>query len=158
MKTQTQTLFLLAAFASLAGCIRTTHEIKPITTTHEIKPIHITMDINLKIDKALDNAIEDRKSVWQERKPKIDALKAAGTVGENNAGLLEPIPGAALDSEAFKLISAANSDREKMYASIAEKQNTTAEAVGKRRAVRIAEDAALGAHLQDAEGNWAQKQ
>ncbi|NLB70280.1 MAG: hypothetical protein GX804_11495 [Lentisphaerae bacterium] len=28
------------------GCIR---------TTHEIKPIHITMDINLKVDKALDD-------------------------------------------------------------------------------------------------------
>lgn len=32
------------------GCIR---------TTHEIKPIHITMDINLKVDRALDDFFGD---------------------------------------------------------------------------------------------------
>ena len=32
------------------GCIR---------TTHEIKPIHITMDINLKVDRALDDFFSD---------------------------------------------------------------------------------------------------
>lgn len=32
------------------GCIR---------TTHEIKPIHITMDINLKVDRSLDDFFQD---------------------------------------------------------------------------------------------------
>ena len=36
--------------ALLTGCIR---------TTHEIKPIHITLDINLKVDKALDDFFGD---------------------------------------------------------------------------------------------------
>lgn len=44
-------LFPAAAVALLgAGCIR---------TTHEIKPIHITMDINLKVDRALDDFFSD---------------------------------------------------------------------------------------------------
>ena len=44
-------LFPAAAIAVLgAGCIR---------TTHEIKPIHITMDINLKVDRALDDFFSD---------------------------------------------------------------------------------------------------
>jgi len=44
------TAALLAAF--LAGC-NTTHTVKvePI----EVKPIHVTLDINLKVDKKLDD-------------------------------------------------------------------------------------------------------
>ena len=42
--------------AALAGC-STSHEveIKPV----EIKPIHITLDINVKVDRALDNFFGD---------------------------------------------------------------------------------------------------
>jgi len=40
----------LLAATSMTGCIR---------TTHEIKPIHITMDINLRVDKELDNFFSD---------------------------------------------------------------------------------------------------
>ncbi len=42
-------LTALAALV-LTGCIR---------TTHEIKPIHITLDINLKVDRALDDFFGD---------------------------------------------------------------------------------------------------
>lgn len=42
--------FMLFALAAAPGCIR---------TTHEIKPIHITMDINLKVDRALDDFFGD---------------------------------------------------------------------------------------------------
>ena len=40
-----------------AGCIKLTteNEIKPI----EVKPIHITVDINVKIDRALDDFFGD---------------------------------------------------------------------------------------------------
>ena len=44
------TLAGLAALALLAGCTRHTVRLEPI----EIKPIHITMDINIKIDRELD--------------------------------------------------------------------------------------------------------
>ena len=52
MKKRLFTLLFRAAAVSLlgAGCIR---------TTHEIKPIHITMDINLKVDRALDDFFSD---------------------------------------------------------------------------------------------------
>ena len=53
---------LLAAAAVFAGlgtsaCIRTQNEVdvKPI----EIKPVHITLDINIRIEKALDDFFGD---------------------------------------------------------------------------------------------------
>ena len=44
-------LILLVA----AGC-RTRHE---VDMTHEVKPIHITLDINLKVDRDLDDFFGD---------------------------------------------------------------------------------------------------
>ena len=41
---------ILPTMAAMPGCIR---------TTHKIKPIHITMDINLKVDRALDDFFGD---------------------------------------------------------------------------------------------------
>ncbi len=41
----------LALLLPLAGCSRHEVELKPV----EIKPIHITIDINLKVDRALDD-------------------------------------------------------------------------------------------------------
>jgi hypothetical protein len=51
----------LAAFCCIAGllafgaCTRHEVEIKPV----EIKPIHITIDINVKVDRALDDFFGD---------------------------------------------------------------------------------------------------
>ena len=43
---------LLASLASLVGgCLS-------IKTEHEIKPIHITMDVNLKVQKDLENFLD----------------------------------------------------------------------------------------------------
>jgi hypothetical protein len=46
----------------LGGCatqheVKTESEIKPVhvTTVHEIKPIHITIDVNLKVDRELND-------------------------------------------------------------------------------------------------------
>lgn len=48
------------AVLGLTGCINlnTQNEIKPI----EVKPIHITVDINVKVDKALDDFFGDLDS------------------------------------------------------------------------------------------------
>lgn len=48
---------LAAVSGFTAGCIKLTteNEIKPI----EVKPIHITVDINVKIDRALDDFFGD---------------------------------------------------------------------------------------------------
>ena len=38
-----------------AGC-RTQHQVE---MTHDVKPIHITIDVNVKVDRALDDFFED---------------------------------------------------------------------------------------------------
>ena len=63
-------LFFIALLLSLfifAGC-QTSHEIKvqPVESTHQVEvkpirvePIHITIDINVRVEKALDNFFDD---------------------------------------------------------------------------------------------------
>ena len=54
-----KTFFLLTGFILLVavGCIHTQSkvEVAPV----EIKPIHITIDVNVKVDKALDDFFKD---------------------------------------------------------------------------------------------------
>ena len=56
-----KTIYLAVAVSAMAvlatGCIKLTteNEIKPI----EVKPIHITVDVNVKIDRALDDFFGD---------------------------------------------------------------------------------------------------
>jgi hypothetical protein len=52
-----KTLWLLAAIFFLAapGCTQHKVEVAPV----EIKPIHITIDVNVKVDRALDNFFGD---------------------------------------------------------------------------------------------------
>ncbi len=47
--------FCIACLLFAGGCTRHEVDIKPV----EIKPIHITIDINLKVDKALDDFFGD---------------------------------------------------------------------------------------------------
>ncbi|MDD3694392.1 MAG: YnbE family lipoprotein [Lentisphaeria bacterium] len=60
-----RTFFLLpllaAALLSTSACLRSSHEIKTESEIKPIKiePIHITIDINVKIDKALDDFFGD---------------------------------------------------------------------------------------------------
>lgn len=44
-----------AILLCLSGCTRHEVELKPV----EIKPIHITIDINVKVDRALDDFFAD---------------------------------------------------------------------------------------------------
>ncbi|MGD8523250.1 MAG: YnbE family lipoprotein [Desulfobacterales bacterium] len=48
---------LVAALLMLAaqGCTQHKVEVAPV----EVKPIHITIDVNVKVDKALDNFFQD---------------------------------------------------------------------------------------------------
>lgn len=51
-------IVLFSAVLSLwlyAGCTRHEVDVKPV----EIKPIHITIDVNVKVDRALDNFFGD---------------------------------------------------------------------------------------------------
>ncbi len=53
-------IMLCFGFLIISGC-NTSHEIevKPIETRHKIEPIHITIDINVRVEKALDDFFDD---------------------------------------------------------------------------------------------------
>jgi len=96
----------------------------------------------------------DIKTRMKNRLPVIKELKAKQILGEDNKGLLQFV-GAKREKE--DVVAAENKDRKTVYAAIAKQQGTTAELVGKRRAVQIAKKASKGTWLQDAGGNWNKK-
>ncbi|MGD9180390.1 MAG: YdbL family protein [Desulfobacterales bacterium] len=97
---------------------------------------------------------DDIKTRMKKRLPVIKALKAEGIVGEDNQGYLQFVGG---KKEKADVIAAENNDRKTVYAAIAKQQGTTAELVGKRRAMQIAKKANPGEWVQDASGKWLQK-
>lgn len=58
-------VFISIIFWALVGC-RTSHEVevKPV----EIQPIHITIDVNVKVDKALEDFFGDIDAAQEELK------------------------------------------------------------------------------------------
>jgi len=161
--------FLLVTLAALStalltGCIR---------TTHEIKPIHITMDVNLKVDKHLDDFFakpveplltvaeqerserEKTRIRFSERRPALDEWKTKGFIGEVFSGYLAFVKESA-DEDVHALVEAENADRKLVYTAIAENESTTPELVGKLRAERIADRARTGDYLMNAKGEWIQ--
>ena len=88
------------------------------------------------------------------RLPTIKALKNKGIVGENNMGYLQFVGGKKVSAD---VVAAENTDRKTVYTAIAKQKATTAELVGKRRALQIAKKASPGEWLQDASGKWYQK-
>jgi uncharacterized protein YdbL (DUF1318 family) len=97
---------------------------------------------------------DDIKARMKQRLPVIVELKTKGIVGENNAGYLEFI---GAKKEKADVVAAENEDRQTVYAAIAKQQGTTAELVGKRRALQIAQKANKGEWVQDRSGKWIQK-
>ncbi len=97
---------------------------------------------------------DDIKTRMKNRLPVIKELKAKGIVGEGNKGYLQFVGGNKAKAD---VVAAENKDRKTVYAAIAKQQGTTAELVGKRRAVQIAKKANKGEWVQDAGGNWNKK-
>ncbi len=65
---KTAMVFAGVAILLLTPACKTSHEIdvKPVQTSHdvevkpiEIKPIHITIDVNIRVDRALDDFFDD---------------------------------------------------------------------------------------------------
>ncbi len=96
---------------------------------------------------------DDIKARMKNRLPVIKELKAKGIVGEDNKGFLQFVGGNKAKAD---VVAAENKDRKTVYAAIAKQQGTTAERVGKRRAVQIAKKADKGEWVQDTAGNWIQ--
>jgi uncharacterized protein YdbL (DUF1318 family) len=97
---------------------------------------------------------DDIKARMKNRLPEIKKLKAEGIVGEDNKGYLQFVGGNKAKAD---VVAAENKDRKTVYAAIAKQQGTTAELVGKRRALQIAKKANPGEWVQDASGKWIQK-
>jgi uncharacterized protein YdbL (DUF1318 family) len=97
---------------------------------------------------------DDIKARMKKRLPTIKELKAQGIVGEDNEGFLQFVGGKKAKED---VVAAENKDRKTIYTAIAKQQGTTAELVGSRRALQIAQKASPGEWLQDASGKWYQK-
>ena len=155
------------AAAILAGCTPTIKTENEVT----IKPIQVTIDVNLKVDEELNQALSsdgqnvkadpnstDMRERRRARRDQIKAWKAAQLIGENNRGLLEACTtDGKLSTTVQKVVDAENADRQQVFQAIAAKQNITAESVGQRWASRMAERAPGGTFVQDAAGNWQEK-
>ena len=101
---------------------------------------------------------EDRKTVlarMEQRLSDVDALKGRGVVGENNRGYLEAR--ASLKGDEQGVVSAENSDRAALYASVAKEQGISVEQVGRGRAQKIAAGSKRGVWLQGNDNAWYQK-
>jgi hypothetical protein len=97
---------------------------------------------------------DDIKTRMKKRLPVVKELKAKGIVGEDNQGYLQFV---GAKKEKADVIAAENKDRKTVYAAIAKQQGTTAQLVGKRRALQIAKKSNPGEWVQDAGGNWNKK-
>ncbi len=90
-----------------------------------------------------------------ERQPTLEKLWSQGLIGENNLGYITPK--GSLSKEQSELIEQENADRKQIYSMIASQTNSTADQVGKQRAIRIAQGADKGLWLQSKEGQWYKK-
>ena len=73
---KTLNMIAVAATCLAGGCIQ-------VKTESEIKPIHITMDVNLKVDKALDKAFADEN----QQKPQGDFAAVKAMLDRQAAGI-----------------------------------------------------------------------
>ena len=108
---------------------------------------------------AADDAATIKKNM-ADRKPKIEVLKKAGSVGENNSGYLEAMKKDKDDKEVKlsddekKLIEDENKDRKAVYTAIAKQEGSTVDKVGELRAKQIRSKAAEGEFIQGEDGKW----
>ena len=89
------------------------------------------------------------------RVPDIDRLKAQLIVGEDNQGLLEIVQNGTPD--AARVVADENADRKLVYAGIAAQTGSSADAVGRARARKIAANSRAGVWIQDDAGRWRKK-
>lgn len=139
------------AVLALAGCIH-------VKTENEIKPIKITMDVNLKIDKRLDEVFADENGrkpsgLFKEVKEMLDR-QAAGITSD---AMLVARDGATDDDKI--LIYEENQRRMRRFNQIAAESGVSVETVQKRRAMqwqsKIPEGS--GVWYQTSSGEWRQK-
>jgi len=137
--------------ATAAGCFT-------VKTESEIKPIHITMDINLKVDKQLDQRFADENHAKPTGKfAEIKKLLDRQVAGIDAKSLLAARTGATDDDKI--LIAEENARRTKRLSEISRESGVSVEAVQRRYAQRQREriPAGSGVWYQDESGSWKQK-
>ena len=102
---------------------------------------------------AADDAATIKKHM-AERKPKIETLKKAGSIGENKGGYLEAMKDVKLEEADQKLIEDENKDRKAVYNAIAKQEGSTVDKVGELRAKQIRSKANEGDDIQEEDGKW----
>lgn len=159
--------------AAAPGC-------SPIRTENEItvKPIQIDLNVNVKVDQALADALSEKNSQTKNsamsperaarrerflaRRPQIIEWKRLGAVGENNHGMLEmlqPPAESAAKSAMTDVLAAENTDRTALFQNIAKRENATVEFIIQRwTAKRAMESSPFGTMIQGPDGKWSKKQ
>ena len=99
--------------------------------------------------------VEEAAERIKERLPQIDAMKAAGSVGETADGFLAPRT--SLGPREASLVELENADRRLIYQSLAARTEQSLEEVGRQRAIQIAARARTGVWLQKPNGDWYRK-
>jgi len=139
---------LLAAAALGAGCLA-------IKTEHEVKPIKIEMDVNLKVDKALDSAIESE----QKQKPAyfdaIQRMREEGKIGFDRNGSL--VPRLELTGEESDTLEEATAAWTTKLAEIAKKEGKSIAEVRRGFAEKVFSRMRAGSWYKDESGAWQQK-
>ncbi len=145
--------FCLAAAAAVAavqtGCLS-------VKTEHEVKPIQITMDVNLKLDKALEQEIENEKKAPPKNFKHLKDMYTRGVVGMDNRGYAV-IRGDVTDEER-EIVEDMNAKRRVRMGEMAESTGQKRAEVEKAYAEKVRDNhLAVGEWYQDDSGKWLQK-
>lgn len=142
---------LLAAIAAplfAAGCLA-------IKTEHEVKPIQITMDVNLKVDKALEQDLENEQRKPNKSFEAVKALSLAGKIGIDERGYFEARE--KLSDVEEDSVEDANAARRVRMSEIASETGAKRQDVERMRAEKIRDRLPAGVWYKDATGAWHQK-
>ena len=138
-----------AAAAVQTGCLS-------VKTEHEVKPIQITMDVNLKLDKALEQELENEKKAPSKNFEQLKAMYTRGVVGMDNRGYTV-IRGDVSDEER-DIVEDMNAKRRVKIGEMAESTGKKRAEVEKAYAEKVRDNhLAAGEWYQDDAGKWLQK-
>ena len=138
------TLATAGAALAAAGCLS-------VKTEHEVKPIEINMNINLKLDKQLE------EMVGSEQRPDLKNLLDKGSVGIDNKAMI--VPRGPLSTNEMEFVMEINKRRKERFETMAKENGSTYDDVAKSAAAKFVErlPADKGIWYQNVEGEWVQK-
>ena len=150
----TKTCFCIATAAAAVVAVQT--GCLSVKTEHEVKPIQITMDVNLKLDKALEQELEKEKKAPSKTFEQLKAMYARGVVGMDNRGYTV-IRGDVSDEER-DIVEDMNAKRRVKIGELAESNGKKRAEVEKAIAEKVRDNYLnAGEWYQDDAGKWVQK-